>query len=107
MGSMFAGGGTAVATTVTITVSGEVVAGVVGLGVAALSGYVLYKGSGPRIGHNGYEKQQWKEAMRQLGYENDKNMQSRLHNELHNYPYQDKLKGLLKVLREILDKWGY
>jgi len=54
MGSMFAGGGTAVATTVTITVSGEVVAGAVGLGLSALGRYMFdktWKSGGYRIKH--------------------------------------------------------
>ena len=87
---------------ITLTVTGAQV-----LSAAGLIGliYMLAKGKGPRMGHNQHEKQQWAEAMKQLGIQKG-DLWRRLHDEIHKYPYQDKLSGLLKVLREILEKWG-
>ena len=36
----------------------------------------------------------------------DKDLWRRLHDASHKYPYQDNLKDLLELLREILKKWG-
>ena len=58
------------------------------------------------MGHNRHEKQMWDEAMRQLNIK-DKDLIRRLHNEIHKYPYQDTLKGLMAILVEILKTWGF
>ena len=87
----------------TISVTGAQIA-IVGTGV--LGGTIAFsKGFGPRMGHNQHENQMWDEAMRQLGIK-DKDLIRRLHQEKNKYPYQEKLKGLMTVLKEILLKWG-
>ena len=45
------------------------------------------------------------DAMKRLDIR-DKDLMQRLHRAKNKYPYQNKLKGLLKVLEEILGKWG-
>ena len=40
--------------------------------------------------------------MRQLDIK-DKDLLSRLHNEIHKYPYQEKLRDLIKLLIKILE----
>ena len=103
-GALNMGGALALVGSTTITITGAQIAG--GAIAATGIGIMLFsKGFGPRMGHNQHEKQMWNEAMNQLGI-TDKDLIQRLHHELHKYPYQDKLKGLLKVLREILAKWG-
>ena len=84
---------------ITLTVTGAEV-----LGVAGLLGttYMFAKGGLP---NNKHQNQQWAEAMRQLGIK-DKDLWRRLHDETHKYPYQYNLKDLLKLLRQILQKWG-
>ncbi len=42
--------------------------------------------------------------MRQLGIK-DKDLWRNLHNEIHKHPYQDNLRNLMKLLKEILRKW--
>ena len=64
------------------------------------------KGFGPRLGHNQHEKQMWNEAMKRLNLTYDKDLIRRLHDEIHKYPYCDTLKKLIKLLEEILGKWG-
>ena len=44
--------------------------------------------------------------MRQLNI-TDKDLMTRLHNEIHKHPYQDKLKNLIQLLKKILEDWGY
>lgn len=84
---------------VTLTITGTQILGVAGiLGIA----YLFAKGGKP---NNKYQNQQWAEAMRQLGIEKG-DLWRRLHDEVHKHPYQGKLKDLLKLLREILGKWG-
>lgn len=103
-GALNMGGALALVGGTTITITGAQIAG--GAIAATGIGIMLFsKGFGPRMGHNQHEKQMWNEAMNQLGI-NDKDLIRRLHDEVHKYPYQDKLKGLLKVLREVLAKWG-
>ena len=95
----------------TITAAGELVAVAVSgaealaIGAVVATCVLLSKGSGPRMGHNQHEKKMWDQAMRDLGI-SDKDLQQRLHHELHRYPYQEKYKGLKHVLEEILRKWG-
>lgn len=76
------------------------------VGAAGLAGsiFLFSKGEGPRHGHNQYEKQQWKEALRRFGI-TDKDRIRRLHNEIHKYPYQSSLKGLMEVIEKILKGW--
>ena len=83
----------------TLTASGAQILGAAGLLGAT---YMFAKGGLP---NNKYQNQQWAEAMRQLGIK-DKELWRRLHNEIHKYPYQNNLRDLLKLLREILHKWG-
>ena len=108
-GLAFAGAGGAIGSGIAISTLGELAlagtAVLTGTGTFGLT-VMFVKGFGPRMGHNQHEKQMWNEAMRQLGI-NDKDLISRLHTEIHKYPYADKLKVLLKILREILEKWGY
>ena len=74
--------------------------------VASLGlGLLFFKGDKPRLGHNQHEKHMWEEAMRRLNIK-DKDLRRRLHEKVHKYPYQQKLDGLLKILREILEKMG-
>ena len=99
---MGAGGSVALVGGATLCVTGADIL----TAAAAAGALILYaKGFGPRMGHNQHEKQQWDEAMKQLGIKN-KDLIRRLHIEKNKYPYQDTLKGLLEVLREILSKWG-
>ena len=88
---------------VTLTVSETQI--LAGVGLAGLA-VMMAKGFGPWMGHNQHEKQQWNEAMRQLNI-TDKDLMTRLPNEIHKHPYQDKLKGLIKLLKKILEDWGY
>ena len=83
----------------TLTVTGAEILGVAGLLGAT---YMFAKGGLP---NNKHQNQQWAEAMRQLGIK-DKDLWRRLHNEIHKHPYQNNLRDLLKLLREILQKWG-
>ena len=85
--------------TTTLTVTGTQI-----LGAAGVLGsiYLFAKGGKP---NNKYQNQQWAEAMRQLGIEKG-DLWRRLHDEIHKYPYQEKLKDLLNILRSILRKWG-
>ncbi|MDE7083176.1 MAG: RHS repeat-associated core domain-containing protein, partial [Clostridia bacterium] len=104
LATALAGGGTiaagAAAGIGSMALGGAVVIG--GVAVAGLGVQVLMaKGSGPRMGHNQYEKQMWKEAMRQLKIE-DKDLIRRLHELNEKKPYADSLKRLLDNLREIL-----
>jgi len=104
LGALNTGSALAAVGCTTVTVTGTQLIG--GAIVTTGMGITLFaKGFGPRMGHNQHEKQMWNEAMNQLDIR-DKDLIRRLHDEIHNYPYQDKLKGLLKVLREILTKWG-
>lgn len=76
------------------------------LGAAGLLGaiYMFTKGGLP---NNKHQNQQWAEAMKQLGIEN-KDLWRRLHNEIQKHPYNthDNLRKLIKLLKEILKKWG-
>ena len=83
----------------TLTVTGAQILGAAGLLGAT---YMFAKGGLP---NNQHQNKQWAEAMRQLGIK-DKDLWRRLHNEVHKYPYQDNLRDLMKLLREILRKWG-
>ena len=83
----------------TLTITGAQILGVAGILGAT---YLFAKCGKP---NNKYQNQQWAEAMRQLGIEKG-DLWRRLHDEVHKYPYQEKLKDLLKLLREILGKWG-
>lgn len=87
--------------TTTLTVTGAQVLGIAGLLGAT---YMFAKGGLP---NNKHQNQQWAEAMRQLGIEN-RDLWRRLHNEIQKYPYNthDSLKKLIKLLEEILKKWG-
>ncbi len=88
--------------TASVAISGvEVLSGIGAVGL----GILCYKGSKPRLGHNQHENQMWKEAMRQLNIK-DKDLMRRLHNAIQNEPYQETLKGLINMLKEILQKWG-
>ena len=104
--SISAGGAAAATAGVTITGT-QVLAGAgVLAGAASLAGIMMFaKGNGPRMGHNQYEKKQWNEAMRRLGI-TDKDLMRRLHNNLHKYEYQRTLDGLIRVLKEILTRFG-
>ena len=101
LGSNFALGSYALATgeLVTITVSGAQIAGGA---IAASLGIMLFAKGG--LPNNQHQNEQWREAMRQLGIK-DKDLWRRLHDEVHKHPYQRNLKDLLKLLREILEKW--
>ena len=82
-----------------VTFTGSQVIGAVGIIGAT---YMFVKGGLP---NNKYQNKQWAEAMRRLGIK-DKDLWRRLHDASHKYPYQDNLKDLLELLREILKKWG-
>ena len=74
------------------------------IAVAAGLGLLMFaKGSGPRMGHNQYEKQMWDEAMRRLKI-TDKDLKRRLHQKNEKKPYATTLKELLKNLTEILSE---
>ena len=83
----------------TLTITGAQILDAAGLLGAT---YMFAKGGLP---NNQHQNKQWAEAMRQLGIK-DKDLWRRLHNEVHKYPYQDNLRDLMKLLREILRKWG-
>ena len=102
LGSSFTLGSYALASgeAVAITVSG---AQIVGGAIAASLGIMLFAKGG--LPNNQHQNEQWREAMRQLGIK-DKDLWRRLHDEVHKHPYQRNLKDLLKLLREILEKWG-
>ena len=76
---------------------------IVGGAIATSLGILLFAKGG--LPNNQHQNEQWREAMRRLGIK-DKDLWRRLHNEVHKYPYQNNLKDLLKLLREILQKWG-
>lgn len=80
---------------IAITVTGTEVLGAI---------YMFTKGGLP---NNKHQNQQWAEAMKQLGIEN-KDLWRRLHNEIQKHPYNthDNLRKLIKLLKEILKKWG-
>lgn len=105
IGFINAGGALSIGITgsVTLTVSGTQI--LAGVGLAGLA-VMMAKGFGPRMGHNQHERQQWNEAMRRLNI-TDKDLMTILHYEIHKHPYQDKLKWLIKVLKNILEDWGY
>lgn len=86
---------------IAITVTGTEVLGAAGL-LGAI--YMFTKGGLP---NNKHQNQQWAEAMKQLGIEN-KDLWRRLHNEIQKHPYNthDNLRKLIKLLKEILKKWG-
>ncbi len=86
---------------IAITVTGTEVLGAAGL-LGAI--YMFAKGGLP---NNKHQNQQWAEAMKQLGIEN-KDLWRRLHNEIQKHPYNthDNLRKLIKLLKEILKKWG-
>ena len=74
-----------------------------GFGAAmTLSALIMFaKGSGPRLGHNQHEEQMWREVMRRQNV-TDKDLMRRIHNKLKQYPYQDTVDGLEKIVKEIL-----
>ncbi len=85
----------------TVTVNGAyVAAGLIGLGVIAFS-----KGNGPRMGHNQHENRMFHDIMNELDV-TDKDLMRRLHDEIHKYPYKDKYGELLKLIKNILERWG-
>jgi len=96
------GGGLAVSVAGKIALAGT--AGVTASGAFGV-GVLFAKGSGPRMGHNQHENQMWREAMKQA-HVTDKTLERRLHDEIHKYPYQETLKDLVKLIKEILHKWG-
>ena len=101
--SVFGTSGTA--GTLALAGGGEIVVSVAGVlsTLAASLGLMLFAKGG--LPNNQYQNKQWREAMRRLGIE-DKDLQRRLHDEVHKHPYQRKLKDLLDLLRKILQKWG-
>ena len=86
---------------ITLTITGSQILGAAGLLGAV---YLFAKGGLP---NNKHQNKQWAEAMRQLGIEN-KDLWRRLHDEIQKYPFNthDNLRKLIKLLKEILKKWG-
>ena len=87
-----------------ITVTGAQILITVGTAMTLFTLIMFAKGSGPRLGHNQYEKQMWDEAMRCLKIK-DKDKIKRLHEAVHKHPYQEKLKDLIAILEKILEEW--
>ena len=87
----------------TVSVTG---AQIVGGALAAWLGIFLFaKGSGPRMGHNQYEKQMWNEAKIRRNIK-DKDLARRIHDKLKKYPYAETLKELLDIIDDILINMG-
>ena len=101
LGSIISSGGAkAIASGVTISITGAQALSLVGLGAIMFS-----KGFGPRMGHNQHERKMWDEAMKRIGVK-DKRVRRILHDQVHNYEYKDNLKDLIELLEFIIRKLG-
>lgn len=95
------GGAKAIASGVTISITGAQALSLVGIG----SIIMFSKGFDPRMGHNQHERKMWDEAMKRIGVK-DKRVRRILHDQVHNYEYKDNLKDLIELLEFIIRELG-